>query len=211
MLIKTKWCTIVLLVSKLFHILPCTWIHVKQNDILLEIRLKMSTIQVVINPSSSYRIQLIQLAISEFWVSVWARFLARSARAKLGSAQLTKLKIWKSSAQLSSPFERGQLSSARSLAKIFRLVPPLLKTYLTEFHVPHKITNFEKSLNFFTTIKMVDPFIGPDKFWNNPTIPKMSTVLKNEWKMLKDKLWLDNLLAFKLAIRPDLSPSKITL
>ena len=97
-------------------ILP--WIHVKQNDLLLEIRLKMSTIQVVINPSSSYRIQLIQLAISEFWVSVWARFLARSARAKLGSAQLTKFKIWKSSAQLSSPNWKSisaRLSSAHYL------------------------------------------------------------------------------------------------
>ena len=101
--------------------LPCTWIHVKQNDLLLEIRLKMSIIQVVINPSSSYRIQLIQLAISEFWVSVWARFLARSARAKLSSAQLTKFKIWKSSAQLSSPNWKSisaRLSSAHYLKRV---------------------------------------------------------------------------------------------
>ena len=76
--------------------------------------------------SSSQSIQLVQLAIPEIKFSVWARFLARSARAKLGSAQLNKLKIWKSSAQLSSPFERGQLSSARSLAKNFRLVSPLI-------------------------------------------------------------------------------------
>ena len=76
-------------------------------------------------PQIKYSIQLGQLTVPVIWVSVWAHFLARSARAKLGSAQLTKFKIWKSSAQLSSPFERGQLSSARSPAKNFRLVPPL--------------------------------------------------------------------------------------
>ena len=85
--------------------------------------------------SSSQSIQLVQLAIPEIKFSVWARFLARSARAKLGSAQLTKLKIWKSSAQLSSPFERGQLSSARSLAKNFRLVSPLISVLRQDLRV----------------------------------------------------------------------------
>ena len=63
-------------------------------------------------------VQLVQLAIPVIWVSVWARFLARSARAKLSSAQLAGFKIWKSSAQLSSPnskSEKAQLSSARHL------------------------------------------------------------------------------------------------
>ena len=62
-------------------------------------------------PQIKYSIQLGQLTVPVIWVSVWARFLARSARAKLGSAQLAKFKIWK--------------SSARSPAKNFRLVPPL--------------------------------------------------------------------------------------
>ena len=110
--------------------------------------------------SSSQSIQLVQLAIPEIKFSVWARFLARSARAKLGSAQLTKLKIWKSSAQLSSPFERGQLSSARSLAKNFRLVSPLIArgtlkifTCLTIFLLQIQIQNKKKILIKIARIK----------------------------------------------------------
>ena len=68
-----------------------------------------------------HSVQLVQLAIPVIWVSVWARFLARSARAKLSSAQLARFKIWKSSAQLSSPnskSEKAQLSSARHLKEV---------------------------------------------------------------------------------------------